>query len=38
MTRILVTGFERFGPNDLNPSALLMDRLAGRDEAKTPAR
>ena len=31
MTRILVTGFERFGPNDLNPSALLMDRLSGRD-------
>ena len=29
--RILVTGFERFGPNDLNPTALLMDRLAGRD-------
>jgi pyroglutamyl-peptidase len=28
--RILVTGFERFGPNDLNPTALLMDRLAGR--------
>ena len=31
MTRILVTGFERFGPNDLNPTALLMDRLAGKD-------
>lgn len=31
MTRILVTGFERFGPNDLNPSALLMDRLSGMD-------
>jgi pyroglutamyl-peptidase len=30
MTRILVTGFERFGPNDLNPTALLMDRLAGK--------
>ena len=29
--RILVTGFERFGPNDLNPTALLMDRLAGRE-------
>jgi pyroglutamyl-peptidase len=29
--RILVTGFERFGPNDLNPTALLMERLAGRD-------
>ena len=29
--RILVTGFERFGPNDLNPTALLMDRLADRD-------
>ena len=28
--RILVTGFERFGPNDLNPTALLMDRLAGK--------
>lgn len=28
--RILVTGFERFGPNDLNPTALLMDRLADR--------
>ncbi|UEM21171.1 pyrrolidone-carboxylate peptidase [Skermanella mucosa] len=31
MTRILVTGFERFGPNDLNPSALLMDRLSSMD-------
>ena len=30
--RILVTGFERFGPNDLNPTALLMDRLAGRED------
>ena len=29
--RVLVTGFERFGPNDLNPTALLMERLAGRD-------
>jgi pyroglutamyl-peptidase len=28
---ILVTGFERFGPNDMNPTALLMDRLAGKD-------
>ena len=30
--RILVTGFERFGPNDLNPTALLMDRLASRGD------
>src|SRR3954470_3955674 len=29
--RILVTGFEKFGPNDLNPTALLMERLAGVD-------
>jgi pyroglutamyl-peptidase len=29
--RVLVTGFERFGSNDLNPTALLMERLAGRD-------
>jgi pyroglutamyl-peptidase len=29
--RILVTGFEMFGPNDLNPTALLMERLAGVD-------
>src|SRR4051812_31404584 len=29
--RILVTGFEKFGPNDLNPTALLMERLAGMD-------
>ncbi|EWY40474.1 pyrrolidone-carboxylate peptidase [Skermanella stibiiresistens SB22] len=35
MGRVLVTGFERFGPNDLNPSALLMDRLAGREGVVT---
>jgi pyroglutamyl-peptidase len=29
--RILVTGFGPFGPNGENPTALLMDRLAGRD-------
>lgn len=32
---ILVTGFQPFGPHDVNPSALLAERLAGEDGVVT---